>query len=962
MYNPSFSSHSITMNHRDAFLANGGAAGARMQAQDWTAHPLGPMTGWPASLRMSLGMVLGSSFPTFLAWGDELFVFHNDAYTPMLGAKSSDAIGKPLARLWPEVWDTMAPLARRVLDGEALFFENFQLTVERHGYPEQAWFTFSYSPLRDEAGAIRGLLCTVVEDTDKVLALARHKEAEERYALSLAASGNIGTWSYELDTGKTVVDEQFARLFQVDAALARAGTELVRFTDMIHPDDRPRVVAAIEHAIATDTLYDIEYRIPQLSRPDTWVNARGKVFQDVTTGRRRFAGVAVDITERKNAELARQESERLALEASQRELDNRRRLDAILDAAPVGIVYIDAAGRVLHVNAANRRIWGDHPNTEKVDDYGQWKAWWPAGTPKAGQPFANEDWPGSRVLAGEDVAGATAEIEPFGAAGTRRTILIRAAAIRNEHGQIIGAVGANMDITAQVEAERAMKDSEAKFRSIANVIPQMVWSAPTTGGNDYLNSRWSEFTGVPEAQCTGHGWRDHVHPDDLPVLLAAWGNSRDNGAVFEVEHRLIHHTGQYRWVLNRALPVIDDSGVVVRWMGTLTDIHDKKRGEEELKAAARRKDEFLAMLAHELRNPLAPISSAAQLLARGTADEKRVRQSSEIIIRQVRHLTGLVDDLLDVSRVTRGLVELQREQVDLKSVVGSAVEQARPLVEARRHRLEQAMDAAPAWVDGDRIRLVQVVANLLNNAAKYTPQGGAIALALEVRDGQATISVRDNGIGIGPDLLPQVFELFTQAERTPDRAQGGLGLGLALVKSLVGLHGGSVEAESAGAGLGSVFRLTLPLAQPGRAMGGGPDSSLPAALGGHALGSHILIVDDNLDAAQSLADILQAFGHRVEVAHEPRSALALAQQDWPQVFILDIGLPDIDGYALARQLRAMAEEKPGERAALYLALTGYGQAHDKVLSKAAGFDRHFVKPVDLEALLGALAEAPAPRT
>jgi PAS domain S-box-containing protein len=490
----------------------------------------------------------------------------------------------------------------------------------------------------------------------------------------------------------------------------------------------------------------------------------------------------------------------------------------------------------------------------------------------------------------------------------------------------------------------------------------MVWSAPASGGNDYLNTRWSEFTGTPEDQSRGDGWRAHIHPDDLDALLAAWERSRDGGAVFEVEHRLIHHSGQYRWVLNRAQPLVGDDGAVVRWMGTLTDIHDKKRGEEEMKAAARRKDEFLAMLAHELRNPLAPISSAAQLLARGTADEKRVRQSSEIIIRQVRHLTGLVDDLLDVSRVTRGLVELQRERVDLKSVVASAVEQARPLVEARRHRLEQAMDAAPAWVDGDRIRLVQVVANLLNNAAKYTPQGGAIALALEVGDGQATLAVRDNGIGIDPELLPQVFELFTQAERTPDRAQGGLGLGLALVKSLVGLHGGSVEAESAGAGLGSVFRITLPLAQPGRVIGGGPNPSLPAALDGDEPGSHILIVDDNLDAAQSLADILRAFGHRVEVTHEPRSALALAERDWPQVFILDIGLPDIDGYALARQLRAMAEEKPRERAALYLALTGYGQAHDKVLSKAAGFDRHFVKPVDLEALLAALVDAPAPTT
>jgi PAS domain S-box-containing protein len=949
------------MNHRDAFLANGGDAGARTLAHDWRAHPLGAMEDWPASLRMSLGMVLSSSFPTFLAWGEDLFIFHNDAYTPMLGARAAAAIGLPLSTLWPEVWETMAPLARRVLEGEALFFENFKLTVERNGYPEQAWFTFSYSPLRDETGVVCGLMCTVVEVTDKVLALARHKEAEERYALCLEASGNIGTWSYELDTGATFVDEQFARLFQVDAALARAGTDLERFTNMIHPDDRARVVAAIRHAIDTDTSYDIDYRIPQLSRAEVWVNARGKVFHDVATGRRRLAGVAVDITERKHAELARQESERLAIVASQRELDNRRRLDVLLDAAPVGIVYVDGGGGVLRVNAANRAIWGDHPDTGSVDAYRQWKAWWPAGTPNGGRLFAPEEWPVSRVLAGEEAASVIAEIEPFGAAGQRRILLIRAAAIRNERKEIIGAVGANMDITAQVAAERAMKDSEAKFRSIANVIPQMVWSAPASGGNDYLNNRWPEFTGAPPERFAGMAWQAYIHPDDLPALLSAWERSRESGATFEVEHRLMHRSGAYRWVLNLAQPLVDEHGAIVRWMGTLTDIHDKKNSEEELKAAARRKDEFLAMLAHELRNPLAPISSAAQLLGHVAADEKRVRQAGQIIGRQVRHLTGLVDDLLDVSRVTRGLVELQRERVDLKAVVASAIEQARPLVETRRHRLDQAIAADPAWVDGDRIRLVQVVANLLNNAAKYTPQGGTIALSLEVKGGQATITVRDNGIGIGPGLLPQVFELFTQAERTPDRAQGGLGLGLALVKSLVGLHAGRVQAESGGPGLGSTFRIMLPLAQALRSPASGDGGPAPLEVPPER---HIVIVDDNADAAQSLADILRALGHRVDVAHEPRGALALAENDWPEVFILDIGLPDIDGYALARRLRAMAdecaEEYPEKRAALYLALTGYGQAHDKVLSKAAGFDRHFVKPVDLEALLAALAEAPAP--
>ena len=930
-----------------AFLSNGGAAGARIHASDWTAHPLGPIDGWPAALRTALGMVLGSSFPTFLAWGPQLHLFYNDAYEPLLGNKSLDAIGRPLPEVWAEVWDVLTPYAKGVMDGESFFFENFATRLERHGYPEQAWFTFSYSPVRDELGVVRGLLCTVIEVSDKVRALARHKEAEERLALSLEASGNIGTWSYDLETGATHVDERFARLFQVDAALAREGTELSRFTDMIHPEDRPRVLAAIDAAIRSETLYDIAYRIPQRSGVDVWVNARGKVFADPATGARRFAGIAVDITERQRAEQARIDSERRADESA-------RRLDVLLDAAPVGIVYADPQGRLLVSNAYNRTIWGEHPPADEVGDYAEWKGWWPAGSPRAGEPVAAGEWPLARVVAGEDSAGGVFEIEPFGARGARRTIVVRAAAIRDEAGVLAGGVAANMDITAQVEAERAMKDSEARFRLIANAVPQLVWSADAGGVNDYLNSRWREFTGLPEESIGGNGWLVLIHPEDLPLLQARWRESLASGAPYEVEHRMRHHGGEYRWMLNRAEAWLDDAGRPTRWIGTLTDIHDKKTGEDELRAQARRKDEFLAMLAHELRNPLAPISNAAQLLSMAALDPQRVRQSSDVIIRQVRHMTSLVDDLLDVSRVTRGLVELERERVDVRAVVASAVEQARPLVDARRHTLAVQSGPGPSWVSGDRIRLVQVLVNLLNNAAKYTAQGGTITLSVQAREGEVTVSVRDNGIGIDRAVLPHVFELFTQAERTPDRSQGGLGLGLALVHSLVQLHGGRVEAHSEGLGKGSCFSVILPtIAAPET-----PARQLAADDGGAGTTAgrsrHILVVDDNVDAALSLADILRSLGHRVATAHDSHTALRLAASDWPEVFILDIGLPDIDGYALARRLHGIAQGRP----ATLLALTGYGQAHDRVLARTAGFDHHFVKPVDLAALVEVIESAP----
>ncbi|CAN7336462.1 hybrid sensor histidine kinase/response regulator [Massilia sp. LjRoot122] len=935
-----------------AFLSNGGATGARIRAHDWSAHPLGPVATWPAPLRTTLGIVLGSSFPQFLAWGPDFTLFYNDAYLPLLGDKEARALGRPLAEVWAEAWESVGSYVQRAYDGESFMFENYAVMAERHGRREQAWFTFSYSPVRDEAGAVCGVLGTVIEVSDKVRALARHKEAEEHLALSLEASGNIGTWSYDLDTAATFVDERFARLFQVDAALAREGTELVRFTDMIHPDDRPAVLAAIDHAIITDSRYDVEYRIPQRSGVDVWVNARGKVFANPETGGRRFAGVAVDITERKHAEEARIASEREAVAASLRADESARRLDVLLDAAPVGIIYVDPAGCLLKANAANRQIWGSYPQSESMDEYAEWKGWWPAGSPRAGQRLQVHEWPISRVLRGEDQAAGVVEIEPFGEPGLRRTILVRAAAIRDRDGVLLGAVAANMDISAQVEAERAMVESEAKFRVIADAIPQLAWSAGAGGTNDYLNARWLEFTGLPAERIAGNAWVDIIHPDDLPALLAAWRNSMATDEPFEVEHRLVHHSGDWRWMLNRALPLRDAAGKATRWMGTLTDIHDKKAGEEELRAQARRKDEFLAMLAHELRNPLAPISNAAQLLSMAALDPQRVRQSSEVIIRQVRHMTSLVDDLLDVSRVTRGLVELERERVDIKSVLASAVEQARPLIEARGHALDQHLAPGRCWVHGDRIRLVQVVVNLLNNAAKYTAQGGRIALSVETGDAGVTITVRDNGIGIDRAMLPHVFGLFTQAERTPDRSQGGLGLGLALVHSLVQLHGGRVAAHSEGLGKGSSFTVTLPVVDG--AAGTATDEASAAAPAAALAGRRILVVDDNVDAALSLADVLRSLGHTVATAHDAHDALAQARHAWPDVFILDIGLPDIDGYALARRLRDDARGRP----AVLIALTGYGQAHDRVLAKTAGFDQHFVKPVDLAKLAEIVERAP----
>ena len=384
--------------------------------------------------------------------------------------------------------------------------------------------------------------------------------------------------------------------------------------------------------------------------------------------------------------------------------------------------------------------------------------------------------------------------------------------------------------------------------------------------------------------------------------------------------------------------------------------------ERELRAADQRKDEFLAMLAHELRNPLAPISTGAHLLKLLHSDNAQITQTCAIIARQVEHMTSLVDDLLDVSRVTRGLVSLSTQVLDLRNVVDDAAEQIRPLITARRHKVVLDLPNGPASVKGDHKRLVQVVANLLGNATKYTPEGGHISLQLREEGQDYVLGVTDDGIGMEPGLVARVFDLFTQAERTPDRSQGGLGLGLALAKSLVELHGGSVSARSPGLGKGSTFTVRLPRHVQAAAQGAvqagaqGEPGAGPQAADKQPGGSlRVLVVDDNLDAAHTLNLFLSAAGHEVEIAYCAEDALEVAKVFSPQVCLLDIGLPDMDGNELARRLRRL----PQTTASTLVAATGYGRQQDRDAARQAGFDHYMVKPVNTVELSELLARIAA---
>jgi CheY-like chemotaxis protein/two-component sensor histidine kinase len=372
--------------------------------------------------------------------------------------------------------------------------------------------------------------------------------------------------------------------------------------------------------------------------------------------------------------------------------------------------------------------------------------------------------------------------------------------------------------------------------------------------------------------------------------------------------------------------------------------------EEASREADRRKDEFLATLAHELRNPLAPIRNALEVQRLAGDDRPAVERSRQMMERQLRQMVRLVDDLLDVSRITRGKLELQRERVDLAAVVGSALETSRPLIDASKHQISVSLPQRPLTLEADAVRLAQVVSNLLNNAAKYTPEGGRIWLSAEAEAGSAVIRVRDTGLGIPGEMLGRVFDMFMQMDQSLERAQGGLGIGLTLVKRLVEMHGGTVEAHSDGPGKGSELVVRLPLAA------GEAETDALARAAGDARkqpppSRRILVVDDNQDSADTLAMLLELHGNEVQVAYDGPEALAAARDFGPEVVFLDIGLPGMDGYEVARQMRA----EPLLGKAMLVAQTGWGQEEDKQRALDAGFDHHLTKPVDPAALDGLLA-------
>ncbi|QEI08039.1 response regulator [Pigmentiphaga aceris] len=513
------------------------------------------------------------------------------------------------------------------------------------------------------------------------------------------------------------------------------------------------------------------------------------------------------------------------------------------------------------------------------------------------------------------------------------------------------------------QQQRDAKSRNDYVRSLLDASPAIVWTTDATGHCTYLSKRWYDVTGGTPERDLGMGWLQSLHPEDLQRATEVFLAANASRSSFSMDYRLRGSSGEYRWCVDAGMPLSNEAGEHAGFVGTVVDIHDRillqedqQRLAQELTEKNRLQSEFLFTLAHELRNPLAPIRLGLDAMD-ATPDATTGRDIQKVMRRQVDHVVHLVDDLLDLARLTQGKLTLQHADVPLADVMNEAIDMSMPLINAAQHQLTVHLPDPPIVLHIDRHRIAQVLSNLLNNAAKYTPTNGRITLeAYRQQDGLA-ITVTDTGIGIDADLLPQVFDLYTQAPAGEGMAQGGLGVGLNLVQRLVQLHEGRVSAESSGAGQGSCFTVWLPLSQHEDAIA----ASLPleddiqavhASTPTRAL--KILVVDDNIDAAEILATLLEYSGHEVTTVHNVASALASATADPPQVIFLDIGLPDMSGYEAAPMLRNLQ----GMADSTLIALTGWGSESDKARAVVAGFDHHMTKPVEftaVEALLDGIA-------
>jgi PAS domain S-box-containing protein len=784
----------------------------------------------------------------------------------------------------------------------------------------------------------------------------------ERFRLAMEAT-SMGVWQIDERDNRVIWSPRCREIFGLPAE-----GELTRamILERIHPDDREMVVRTAEESLrkGSASRFAVEHRVVTPSGELRWVAARGRTYLDGGDSSL-HTGVMLDITERKRVEEELRESV--------------ARFRRLADAMPQIVYVANAVGRIEFINQQWIAFTGQQS----------------AETAELDQVIHPDDRESMRRQWKSAMEGETDFTAIFrlrrASDGEYRWFLTRAIPIRDAAGRVERWYGTATDIHRQKQFQEALRTSEERYRAFISNSSEGIWrvefdppidtSLPIEKQVDlaYRNGRYAECNevmarmyGLERSEDLIGKSIDFMLPESDPAAREYLASIIRNGyRALDVDSEERDAAGRKVFFANSMVGVLEE-GRLKRVWGTQRDVTERKAAELALKEADRRKDEFLATLAHELRNPLAPIRNGLQILKRAEVGSSAAEHARTMMERQLKQMIRLIDDLLDVSRISRGKIQLQRKPIDLAAVVQTAVETSRPLIDSGEHSLTVEVPNRPLVVDGDATRLAQVFANLLNNAAKFSPSGGKIAIVArgewrapngEATNGidhgspratfEAVVSVKDSGEGIPLEMLSKVFDLFTQVDRTLERPHSGLGIGLTLVKRLIELHGGTVEAKSEGPGLGSEFVVRLPASaegtQPADETGDDSMQRITAAR------RRILIADDNADAADSLAEVLAFSGDEVRTASDGLRAIEEAEAFRPDVALLDIGMPNLNGYDVCRRIR----EQPWGADMTIIALTGWGQEEHRRRSQEVGFDHHLVKPVAARTLMKVLEELDA---
>lgn len=955
-------------------FAGGGEMGALIRSHRWPQTPLGPVSEWPSSLTTAVSICLNARFPMVIWWGEDFRLLYNDAFQPILGDRHPQALGQSGAAVFSESWHVIGPQLTELVETKAANrMEDLLIPVFRAGYLEESYYTYSYSPLLVER-AVGGVFTAIVETTKQILSDRR-----------LATLTSLSTQSGEAKTidevyqlmieilARNPADIPFAALYQLNTAKTQAilcgqtpiesGTlPLSPVVNMSEVD--PWLFESVLHTQSAVTVKDLTGRFGAVPTGTFALPVNQARVLPVRALRRRnltwllvvginparqldadYSAFFDSIAERVASAIANTHSQiaEQALKISE------EKLKSFVDANVVGILFGDVSGNVREANDELLRIVG-----YSREDLYAGRLRWIDMTPPEYLPLDE------RAIAEAKKTGACSpyEKEYIRKDGCRVPVLVGFSLVGEAREEAVAFV---LDVSDRKRAQESLRQREAELSAVTNTVPVMISFVDADQRYRFNNRGYENWFGVSAAEIYGKHLREVVSESEYETIHP-YVERVLTGEQVTYENQVFSNNGTPCYLSATYVPRFNQTGAVEGFVALISDVTDRRRIEiereqllqsekatrEAAERANRIKDEFLAVVSHELRTPLNPIVGWSQLLQRGKLSAEKTALALDAIERNAKLQVQLIGDLLDISRVLRGKMSLVKTRVDLSDVIHAALDTVRLAAETKSIQLESTI--SPCFVIGDAGRLQQVVWNLLSNAVKFTPEQGEVSVALSAVDNQAHIRVTDTGKGISADFLPYVFEHFRQEDYSTTRQFGGLGLGLAITRQLVEMHGGRIRAESAGEDQGAVFTVTIPLAPPA--------SDLPAmrplgATKNDLSGVQLLIVDDEIDSQEITAFVLEQAHAAVTIAGSGAQALRAIEQSVPDVLISDIGMPDMDGYALMRQIRQRPAEKGGEM--LAIALTAYAGEGDFKQAIAAGFHRHLAKPIDPAELVATIS-------